>query len=240
MVSQHAMATTVRKVKQENRLRRQNHNQDEEGPYKAIPPPKPVPNNQKKQNGQQFWDDRQQPVATSVHPQVPTSGTESRDSINVKTEIRNSGQIPFAPEYRMPPLYGEEQSSSQAQQAANLQTHSSKFPSSRKATVRSPTIVYAILVRMIELKHGQWTTSENVQIAVHCIYVSGVLVSWEDSQILRTTLVQNGKRIEREVVLSSGDKNSKIPILHEYKQRTAGRVAIAPDAPIKQQAWVQE
>lgn len=47
-------------------------------------------------------------------------------------------------------------------------------------------------------------------------------------------------QIEREVVLSSGDKNSKIPILHEYKQRTAGRVAIAPDAPIKQQAWVQE
>ncbi|XP_076678858.1 uncharacterized protein LOC143374546 isoform X3 [Andrena cerasifolii] len=74
----------------------------------------------------------------------------------------------------MPPLYGDDQSSSQTQQAANLQTHSSKFP------------------------------------------------------------------IEREVVLSSGDKNSKIPILHEYKQRTAGRVAIAPDAPIKQQAWVQE
>lgn len=47
-------------------------------------------------------------------------------------------------------------------------------------------------------------------------------------------------QIEREVVLPSGDKNSKIPILHEYKQRTAGRVAIAPDAPIKQQAWVQE
>lgn len=47
-------------------------------------------------------------------------------------------------------------------------------------------------------------------------------------------------QIERELVLSSADKNSKIPILHEYKQRTAGRVAIAPDAPIKQQAWVQE
>jgi len=28
----------------------------------------------------------------------------------------------------MPPLYGEEQSSGQAQQAASLQTHSSKFP----------------------------------------------------------------------------------------------------------------
>lgn len=47
-------------------------------------------------------------------------------------------------------------------------------------------------------------------------------------------------QIERELILSSADKNSKIPILHEYKQRTAGRVAIAPDAPIKQQAWVQE
>lgn len=125
MVSQHAMATTVRKVKQENRLRRQNQNQDEEGPYKAIPPPKPVPNNQKKQNGQQ-WDDRR--AVALAHPQVPTSGTERRDANHVGTEIRNSGQIPFAPEYRMPPLYGEEQSSSQAQQAASLQTHSSKFP----------------------------------------------------------------------------------------------------------------
>uniref|UniRef100_A0A0C9QMX8 SAM domain-containing protein n=2 Tax=Fopius arisanus TaxID=64838 RepID=A0A0C9QMX8_9HYME len=45
--------------------------------------------------------------------------------------------------------------------------------------------------------------------------------------------------IEREVVISSTDKNTKIPILHEYK-RTTGRVAIAPDAPVKQQAWVQE
>lgn len=47
-------------------------------------------------------------------------------------------------------------------------------------------------------------------------------------------------QIEREVVLSSGDKNSKIPILHEYKKRPTGRVAIAPDAPVKQQAWTQE
>ncbi|XP_034943373.1 myb-like protein P isoform X2 [Chelonus insularis] len=46
--------------------------------------------------------------------------------------------------------------------------------------------------------------------------------------------------IEREVVLTSIDKNNKIPILNEYKQRAAGRVAIAPDAPIKQQAWIQE
>ncbi|EGI62596.1 hypothetical protein G5I_09070 [Acromyrmex echinatior] len=49
MVSQHAMATTVRKVKQENRLRRQNQSQDEEGLYKPVPPPKPVSNNQKNQ-----------------------------------------------------------------------------------------------------------------------------------------------------------------------------------------------
>lgn len=37
------------------------------------------------------------------------------------------------PQYRMPPLYGEEQSSNQNQQTtttttANLQTHSNKFP----------------------------------------------------------------------------------------------------------------
>ncbi|XP_025159075.1 uncharacterized protein LOC105187047 isoform X2 [Harpegnathos saltator] len=171
MVSQHAMATTVRKVKQENRLRRQNQNQDEEGPYKPVPPPKPVPNNQKNQDGQQ---EHEQAVAESRSTRT-TSGPE-RSGITENGQIRGAaaGQ-PFAPEYRMPPLYGgEEQSSSQAQQAASLQTHSSKFP------------------------------------------------------------------IERELVLSSADKNSKIPILHEYKQRTAGRVAIAPDAPIKQQAWVQE
>ncbi|XP_017763585.1 PREDICTED: uncharacterized protein LOC108553271, partial [Eufriesea mexicana] len=168
MVSQHAMATTVRKVKQENRLRRQNQNQDEEGLYKPVPPPKPVPNNQKNQNGQQ--ESRVQTVAEQSSR--TTSGIERNATLD-DNQLRSSGQN-IAPEYRMPPLYGEEQSSSQTQQAANLQTHSSKFP------------------------------------------------------------------IEREVVLSSGDKNSKIPILHEYKQRTAGRVAIAPDAPIKQQAWVQE
>ncbi|CAK9801840.1 hypothetical protein ANTPLA_LOCUS2974 [Anthophora plagiata] len=170
MVSQHAMATTVRKVKQENRLRRQNQNQDEEGLYKPVPPPKPVPNNQKNQNGQQ--ESRVQTVAEQSSR--TTSGIE-RNAGNTldDSQLRSSGHN-LAPEYRMPPLYGDEQSSSQTQQAANLQTHSSKFP------------------------------------------------------------------IEREVVLSSGDKNSKIPILHEYKQRTAGRVAIAPDAPIKQQAWVQE
>nr|XP_031836114.1 uncharacterized protein LOC116428531 [Nomia melanderi] len=168
MVSQHAMATTVRKVKQENRLRRQNQNQDEEGLYKPVPPPKPVPNNQKNQNEQQ--ENRVQTVAEQSSR--TTTGIE-RNPAHDDSQLRSSGQN-FAPEYRMPPLYGEEQSSSQTQQAANLQTHSSKFP------------------------------------------------------------------IEREVVLSSGDKNSKIPILHEYKQKTAGRVAIAPDAPIKQQAWVQE
>ncbi|XP_017794411.1 PREDICTED: uncharacterized protein LOC108575982 [Habropoda laboriosa] len=170
MVSQHAMATTVRKVKQENRLRRQNQNQDEEGLYKPVPPPKPVPNNQKNQNGQQ--ESRVQTVAEQSSR--TTSGIERNASNTLDDcQLRSSGHN-LAPEYRMPPLYGDEQSSSQTQQSANLQTHSSKFP------------------------------------------------------------------IEREVVLSSGDKNSKIPILHEYKQRTAGRVAIAPDAPIKQQAWVQE
>ncbi|XP_043476542.1 uncharacterized protein LOC122507743 isoform X2 [Leptopilina heterotoma] len=163
MVSQHAMATTVRKVKQENRLRKLNQNQDEEEYYKPVPPPKPVSNNQKNQNFQQS----QQTIVEASYPKV-TSGQSGEDTL-----ARNSVQTP-APEYRMPPLYGDEQSSNQAQQAANLQTHSSKFP------------------------------------------------------------------IEREVVLSSGDKNSKIPILHEYKQRSAGRAAIAPDAPISQQAWVQE
>lgn len=93
---------------------------DEEGPYKPVPPPKPVSNNQKNQDEQQ----REQTVAEQ--PSRTTSGTE-RGSAVENGQIRGAGQ-PFAPEYRMPPLYGEEQSSSQAQQAASLQTHSSKFP----------------------------------------------------------------------------------------------------------------
>lgn len=36
------------------------------------------------------------------------------------------------------------------------------------------------------------------------------------------------------MVLSSTDKNSKIPILHDYMKRT--KVAIAPDVPPKQMA----
>ncbi|KAF5294989.1 hypothetical protein FQA39_LY13299 [Lamprigera yunnana] len=44
--------------------------------------------------------------------------------------------------------------------------------------------------------------------------------------------------IEREVILSSADKNSKIPILQEYKKRQ--KSAIAPDLPPKQMAaWTQ-
>ncbi|XP_015587077.1 uncharacterized protein LOC107263917 isoform X3 [Cephus cinctus] len=136
---------------------------DEEGPYKPVPPPKPVQNNQKSQNYQSLSNDQQPLAQTSTLSAARSSGQESL--------VHNTGQ---SPEYRMPPLYGEDQNPSQIQQSANLQTHSSKFP------------------------------------------------------------------IEREVVLSSSDKNSKIPILHEYKQRTSGRVAIAPDAPVKQQAWVQE
>ncbi|XP_056648419.1 uncharacterized protein LOC130452915 isoform X1 [Diorhabda sublineata] len=44
--------------------------------------------------------------------------------------------------------------------------------------------------------------------------------------------------IEREVILSSTEKNSKIPILHDYKKRS--KVAVAPDVPPKQMAaWTQ-
>lgn len=89
---------------------------DEEEYYKPVPPPKPVSNNQKNQNFHQ-----PQQTIVEAYPQV-TSGQSGEDTLT-----RNSVQTP-APEYRMPPLYGDEQSSNQAQQAANLQTHSSKFP----------------------------------------------------------------------------------------------------------------
>ncbi|XP_063217621.1 hornerin-like [Bacillus rossius redtenbacheri] len=47
--------------------------------------------------------------------------------------------------------------------------------------------------------------------------------------------------IEREVILSSADKNSKIPILHEYKKRPKSTLtAIAPDGPAKQIAWTED
>ncbi|XP_047099653.1 uncharacterized protein LOC124717040 isoform X2 [Schistocerca piceifrons] len=45
--------------------------------------------------------------------------------------------------------------------------------------------------------------------------------------------------IEREVILSSADKNSKIPILHEYKKRTKP-ATIAPEGPNKQIAWTED
>ena len=84
-----------------------------------MPPPKPVSNNQKNQNSQHPQQTIVEAFPQSTSGQLQNSGED--------TIIRNSGQTP-APEYRMPPLYGDEQSSNQAQQAANLQTHSSKFP----------------------------------------------------------------------------------------------------------------
>lgn len=50
-------------------------------------------------------------------------------------------------------------------------------------------------------------------------------------------------QIEREVILSSADKNSKIPILHEYKKqrpKSASAAAIAPEGPNKQLAWTED
>nr|CAD7405023.1 unnamed protein product [Timema cristinae] len=47
--------------------------------------------------------------------------------------------------------------------------------------------------------------------------------------------------IEREVILNISDKNSKIPILHEYKKRPKSALtAIAPDGPAKQIAWTED
>jgi hypothetical protein len=101
---------------------------DEESLYKPVPPPKPAPNNQKSQDGQQD-ESLEQAVAERSSLRTSTSGQERSSSIAEDGQIRNAaGQPFFAPEYRMPPLYGEEQSSGQAQQAAGLQTHSSKFP----------------------------------------------------------------------------------------------------------------
>jgi hypothetical protein len=50
-------------------------------------------------------------------------------------------------------------------------------------------------------------------------------------------------QIEREVILSSADKNSKIPILQEYKKqrpKSASAAAIAPEGPNKQLAWTED
>jgi len=100
---------------------------DEESLYKPVPPPKPAPNNQKSQDGQQ--DESLEQAVAERSSLRTTSGQERSSSIAEDGQIRNAaGQPFFAPEYRMPPLYGEEQSSGQAQQAAGLQTHSSKFP----------------------------------------------------------------------------------------------------------------
>lgn len=64
------------------------------------------------------------------------------------------------------------------------------------------------------------------------------MVSKESKKSARSEYVYIKFQIEREVILSSGDKNSKIPILNEYKKRS--KVAIAPDVPPKQMAaWTQ-
>lgn len=90
-----------------------------------MPPPKPVPNNQKNQDVQQD-EYREQSVAE--RPSLRTTSGPERTNVAEDGQVRSAAGQPFAPEYRMPPLYGEEQSSGQAQQAASLQTHSSKFP----------------------------------------------------------------------------------------------------------------
>lgn len=61
---------------------------------------------------------------------------------------------------------------------------------------------------------------------------------YRETQRFSKNLCINILQIEREVILSSADKNSKIPILHDYKKRT--KAAIAPDVPPKQMAaWTQ-
>lgn len=94
-----------------------------------MPPPKPVSNNQKNQGVQQD-EHREQPVAE--RPSLRTTSGPERTNVAEDGQVRSAAGQPFAPEYRMPPLYGEEQSSGQAQQAASLQTHSSKFPVSAR------------------------------------------------------------------------------------------------------------
>lgn len=46
-------------------------------------------------------------------------------------------------------------------------------------------------------------------------------------------------QIEREVILSNYDKNSKIPILNEYHRKHKG-ATVAPDAPNIQVAWTED
>lgn len=115
---------------------------DEEGLYKPVPPPKPVPNNQKNQNGQE--SSRVQTVVEQSSR--PISGIERNITLD-DNQVRSSGQNP-APEYRMPPLYGEEQSSNQTQQAANLQTHSSKFPVSLFQAIRICTCSIIVVINL--------------------------------------------------------------------------------------------
>lgn len=81
-------------------------------------------NNQKNQDVQRD-EHREQPVAE--RPSLRTTSGPER-TVAENGQVRSAAGQPFAPEYRMPPLYGDEQSSGQAQQAASLQTHSSKFP----------------------------------------------------------------------------------------------------------------
>lgn len=83
--------------------------------------PKLVRNNQWNLSSPEVQQNGRQSTIVEACPQT-TSG-----------QVRNTGDEAFVryseqtPEYRMPPLYGEEQSSNHSQQNS-LQTHSNKFP----------------------------------------------------------------------------------------------------------------
>ena len=113
---------------------------DEEGTYKPVPAPKPVPNNQRNQTSQlnneltssRHHQQHDQPIVGTTSPTVIYSNTRNSGQFDnnesrTTTIDRDSGQTGPGPEYRMPPLYGEEQTSNQ-NQPTNLQTHSNKFP----------------------------------------------------------------------------------------------------------------
>nr|CAD7571629.1 unnamed protein product [Timema californicum] len=64
----------------------------------------------------------------------------------------------------------------------------------------------------------------------------------QESRLRKTgKMAPSAGEIEREVILNISDKNSKIPILHEYKKRPKSALtAIAPDGPAKQIAWTED
>lgn len=105
-----------------------------------MPAPKPVPNNQRNNNCQRNNESSSGRPQSMVDP-VVYANSARHGQVEYEDRTNDSGHSAAGPEYRMPPLYGEEQTSNQNQTTTHLQTHSNKFPVKMHFLSRSKIIL---------------------------------------------------------------------------------------------------